>query len=124
MLLVVQANDANGTPLSLIEGPSLPDWTGNYAGQAGRYYAKILEDKWSGEVPTAAYWRDIRLVEDTRLAAFATDTSQYDFASLDGPITIEVRLLFRRAFQTLMEQKGWNDPDILMEQETITLVVQ
>jgi hypothetical protein len=32
-----------------------------------------------------------------------------------------VKLLFRRAFIVLMEQKGWNTPDILMEQETIVL---
>jgi len=32
-----------------------------------------------------------------------------------------VRLLFRRAFIELMEQKGWDDPDIVMESETIQL---
>jgi hypothetical protein len=100
----------------------LPDWTGDYAGEAGRYYAKVLKDEWTGESPTGAYWRDISLVEDTRLAAFATDVSQYTYAApVDGPVTIEVRLLFRRAFQQLMEWKGWDDPDILMEEATIVL---
>jgi hypothetical protein len=122
LILVVQATDASGNPLSLLTGPALPDWTGNYAGQPGRYYAKILEDKWTGEAPTAAYWRDIRLVEDTRLAAFATDTSRYTFAApAKGPIKVEARLIYRRVFQQLMEQKGWSDPDMVMEAETITV---
>jgi hypothetical protein len=125
MLLVVQAVDANGDPLPLLEGALLPQWAGDLAGQAGQYYAKILEDEWTGETPTSAYWRDIRLVEDTRLAAFATDVSQYAFAApVEGTVTVKARLVFRRAFQELMEQKGWDDPDILMEEETATVAVR
>jgi len=122
MILVVQAFDAKGVPLSLRDGPVLPDWTGDYSGRPGRYYAKVLEDVWTGESPTGAYWRDIRLVEDTRLAAFATDTSRYTFAvPTTDPATVEVRLIFRRAFQRLMEWKGWDDPDIVMEETTIVV---
>ena len=122
MILVVETTDADGNPLALQSGPILPDWAGDYAGQAGRTFAKVLRDEWTGEAPTASYWRDISLVEDTRIAAFATDESQYAFeAPPDGEVTVEVRLLFRRAFQELMEQKGWDDPDILMEEATIVL---
>jgi hypothetical protein len=122
MILAVQATDADGDPLPLRDGPLLPGWTGNYAGQPGQYYAKILEDEWTGESPTAAYWRDIHLVEDTRLPAFGTDVSRYTFAApTKGPITVEARLVFRRAFQQLMEWKGWDDPDILMEEETVVM---
>lgn len=125
MILVIKATDANGKLLRLSSGPVLPDWTGNYAGQPGRYYAKILEDTWTGEIPTAAYWRDVRLVEDTRLAAFATDVSRYAFtAPAQGQVKIEATLVFRRAFQKLMEQKGWNDPDIVMENETVMVNVR
>jgi hypothetical protein len=122
MILVVKATDADGEPLPLVEGPLLPGWTGDYAGQPGRTYAKILKEEWTGQSPTGAYWRDISLVEDTRLPAFATDVSQYAFAApADGPITVEARLLYRRAFQELMEQKGWDDPDILMEEGSVIL---
>jgi hypothetical protein len=34
---------------------------------------------------------------------------------------VNVRVVFRRTFQTLAEQKGWNDPDILMEEATISI---
>jgi hypothetical protein len=64
----------------------------------------------------------VRFVEDTRLAAFATDTSRYTFAApTNGAVTVEARLIFRRAFQQLAEQKGWNDPDIVMEEGKLVL---
>ena len=122
MMLVVQASDAQGQTLPLGEGPQLPAWTGNYAGQVGQVYAQILQDEWTGETPTGAFWRPIRLVSDTRLAAMATDVSRYTFtAPTTGPITVEARLIYRRAFQQLMAWKGWTDPDIVMETEVVTV---
>jgi hypothetical protein len=119
VILVVQAKDKWGRPLALKNGPTLPDWAGNYAGQPGRSYAKLLRDEWTGEEPTAAYWRPVKIVSDTRLAAFATDRSRYMFDLPAGSdvAKIEARLIFRRAFQKLMEQKGWTDPDVIMEQQ-------
>jgi len=50
----------------------------------------------------------------------ATDTTTYTFdAPVGEAITVDVRLIFRRAFYDLMKQKGWDDPDILMEHEII-----
>ena len=121
VMLVVQAKDADGAPLSLASGPTLPEWTGNYAGEPGRGYAKLLRDDWTGEMPTAAYWRPVTIVEDTRLAAMQTDVSRYEFEAPDGAATVDVQLIFRRAFQELAEQKGWDDPDILMEHATIEI---
>lgn len=125
VLLIVQAKDQNGRPLQLQSGPTLPDWAGDYAGQPGRYYAKILRDLWSGETPTGSYWREIELVEDTRLAALATDVNEYVFAApTDQVATVEVQLLYRRAYQQLMEWKAWPDADIVMEQMTIAVAPQ
>jgi len=114
-------------PLALRSGPTLPDWAGNYAGQPGQTYAKVLQDEWTGETPTAAYWRPVKIVADTRIPAFGTDRSRYTFdlpagssgAEGAGGATIEARLVFRRAFQKLMEQKGWTDEDVLMEQARV-----
>ena len=51
-----------------------------------------------------------------------TNVSRYSFtAPANNPITIEARLIYRRAFQQLMAWKGWTDPDIVMETETITV---
>ena len=122
LILVVEATDAASKTLQLQAGPQLPDWAGNYSDQPGRVFAQVLEDEWTGESPTAAFWRPIRVVTDTRLAAMATDVSTYTFAApANGPITVEARLIYRRAFQQLMEWKGWTDPDIVMEAETVVV---
>ncbi len=122
MILVVEATDAGGNRLALKEGPVNPDWAGNFAGQPGKTFMKVLRDEWTGETPTAAYWRPITIVEDTRLAALATDIQQFTFLLPAGTAAkVQVRVLFRRAFQQLAEQKGWTDPDILMQEATIMI---
>jgi hypothetical protein len=122
LLLVVQATDAEGNKLPLQEGLTLPEWAGDYANQPGKGYAKILKDPLTGEVPSMNFWRPSEIITDTRLAALATDTNRYTFsAPATGPVTVEAHLFYRRAFQQLMEWKGWDDPDILMEATTITV---
>jgi len=120
MILLVTVIDAQDRFVPLITGPVLPDWIGDYEGRPGTYFAKILRDDWTGEFPTAAYWRDISLVEDTRIAAFETAENQFVFGTdTEGPYQVHVQLLYRRAYQQLMEWKGWEDPDILMEEALI-----
>jgi hypothetical protein len=122
MILLIEVADSQGQTLNQKSGPVLPAWIGDLSGQPGTYFAKILRDEWTGEAPTPAYWRDISLVEDTRIAAFETATNQFVFeAEGAGPYTVQVRLLYRRAYQQLMDLKGWNDPDILMEEAVIEI---
>jgi hypothetical protein len=120
LILVVEALDENGNVLSLTEGPTNPAFSSDFGGLPGKTFAKILKDEWTGETPTGAYWRPVSVVEDTRLEALATDVTRYSFAApTNGAATIKVRLLYRRAFQLLAEQKGWNDADIVMEEVII-----
>lgn len=119
LLLVVKVTDANGRPLAQQAGPILPNWAGNYAGAPGAYYAKVLRDKWTDEAPTAAYWRDIELVEDTRIMPLATATSDYTFQAPKGAATVAVQLIYRRAYQDVINWKDWPDTDVMMEQLTI-----
>ena len=129
LILLVQATDTAGNKLAYSAGPVVPDWGGQgdpaggyYAGLPGKAYAKVLQELWTYTMPSGAYWNQTRVVSDNRLAAFETDTSTYTFtAPQGGDITIKVTLLFRRAFIELMDQKGWQVPDIVMEQETIVL---
>ena len=72
MLLVVTATGADGQSLTLVEGPTLPDWAGDLADQPGAYFALILQEVWTQVQPSGAYWNPTRVVEDTRLPAFAT----------------------------------------------------
>ncbi len=116
ILLVVRARDAQGHTLTLLDGETLPTWTGDYAGQPGKGFAKVLEELWTEVSPSGAYWQATRILSDNRIAAFATDTSQYIFAAPEtGECIVEVKLIFRRAFYSLMKQKGWTDPDIVMQ---------
>ena len=122
VFLVVKATNEQGRSLSLEKGSILSDWAGDLAGQPGIYFAKILEDRWTGIAPTGTYWKPTRLVEDTRLPPLATATSLYTFTAIDqGKINIEVTLIYRRAYYELMQQKGWDTPDIVME-HVITVV--
>jgi hypothetical protein len=137
LILLVCATDAQGNTLRQLDGPTVPEWggvgdlaqepalsaaEGYYAGLPGKGFAKILEELWTEVSPTGAYWNPTRVLSDNRLAAFATDTSTYTFAApTESEVAVEVTLLFRRAFKELVDQKGWDVPDIVMEQEVITL---
>jgi mono/diheme cytochrome c family protein len=126
ILLVVTATDAQGNALSLVEGPTLPDWAGDLQGVPGVYFAKILQEVWTEVTPTGAYWNPTRIVEDTRLATFETNASVYTFSvpEENETVMVEARLVFRRAFYDLMQQKGWDTPDILMEQAVVEIPVE
>jgi hypothetical protein len=129
LILLVEATDGQGQALPLQGGPTVPGWggvgdpdRGYYAGLPGQAFAKVLEELWTGVSPTGAYWNPTRVLSDNRLAPFVTDVSTYTFAAPDGgPVSVEVTLLFRRAFIELMDQKGWDIRDVVMEQENLTV---
>ncbi len=122
IFLIVEVYDESGSLLEHSNGSQLPDWAGDLAGLPGTYYAKILQQLWTEITPSGSYWTHTRIAEDTRLPAFATDTSTYTFtAPTDEAITVEVRLIFRRAFYELMQQKQWDVPVIEMEYIMITV---
>jgi hypothetical protein len=124
LILLVHAEDANGVILDQVEGETIPQYggmgdptKGYYAGLPGKIVAKILMELWTEAAPTGAYWNRTRVISDNRLAAFETDTSEYTFAiPLSGEVSVKVTLLFRRAFIELIDQKGWDIPDIVMEE--------
>jgi hypothetical protein len=123
LILLVEAKNEAGEALPLLEGETVPKWGGTgdpqegyYAGLPGKAFAKILVELWTGIYPTGAYWNHTRVLSDNRLAAFTTDTSRYLFAApQQGNARISVRLIYRRAFRLLVDQKGWKIPDIQME---------
>jgi hypothetical protein len=130
LILLVQPTDSGGVPLAQTAGPTLPAWAGvgdptqgYYAGLPGTAYARILQELWTEIYPSGAYWNPTRVLSDNRIVAFATASSQYTFdaSTADHPITVDVSLLFRRAFVELMDQKGWDVPDIVMEHQLVSL---
>jgi hypothetical protein len=131
MILLLQASDEQGQDLVLLEGPLIPDWggigdpaAGYYADLPGKGFALILQEMWTEISPTGSYWNPVRVLEDTRLAAFEKDTSTYRFDSPEaGMITLDVRLIFRRAFKEIMDQKAWDTPDIVMDHQLYTISI-
>jgi len=129
LILIVRAYGSDTSELRLKEGPVLPEWCGsgnpadgNYAGLPGKVFVKLLEEIWTGISPTAAYWNPTRVVMDTRLGAFEFDVGEFLFAApVSETVQVEAILLYRRAFKDLMAQKGWNEPDIVMESDTVLI---
>lgn len=79
----------------------------------------------TGIAASGAYWNPTRVLSDNRIAAFETDMGVYIFvAPEEGQVNVEVTLLFRRAFIELVDQKGWDAPDIVMEEAQTMLSVQ
>jgi len=122
-ILVVDAKDSAGQALSVLEGDVLPEYAGDLAGRPGRFYAKVLEeirtsypDRASRPIRIPApQWVQTRIQSDTRIPALATDESQYKFAaSTVGEVCVEVRLIYRRAFTSFAEIKGWIIPDLVI----------
>ncbi len=123
MILTLHATDAQGHDLIQQAGEVVPAWGGAQAGTSGKVFAKILQDVATGEAPVVSYWKQTRIISDTRLAALQGDLSQYTFAAPPdgGPITVTVELRFRRVFQAMRDAKGWNTPDIVMEETQVAL---
>lgn len=132
LILLVTATDGQGQALPLLDGPTIPAWggvgnpdEGYYAGLPGKANAKILSELWTEITPSGAYWNPTRIISDNSIPAFGSDTSTYVFQTSEvfetSEVSVQVTLLFRRAFKELMDWKGWNVPDIVMEQQTLTI---
>jgi hypothetical protein len=129
LILVVRATDSQGEQLRQSDGSVIPLWCGvgdpnegYYGGLPGKAFAKVLEELWTEVSPTGAYWNPTRLLSDNRIAAFAADSSTYTFVTTaDDKTTVDVELLFRRAYIDLASEKDWETHDILMESEVINV---
>jgi hypothetical protein len=126
MILVVTAANGLGQGLPLQGGEIVPDWGGAQAGQPGKAFAKVLRDVQTGEWPVVSYWKQALIVSDNRIPAMDSDISAYDFGApfAGGTVTVTAELRFRRVFQEVMDERGWDTPDILMEAEQVVLVTQ
>jgi hypothetical protein len=143
-LLLVTAT-WNGQELGQAAGPTIPFWgsddvpgeqPGDYAGHAGKGFAKVLEGRIDGVGPTV---RPVLFIDaenvfsDTEIPSGATDNTTVEFQLPPGTpagavADIEVRLLYRRAFRALQVTKGWtqsaHDGPIEIEVARRTLQVE
>lgn len=123
-ILVITAT-VNGQPLTQVAGPVVPAWAdddvpgrqpGDYAGEPGTGYGKIMEGRINGQGATVwpVLFIDAENVRELKkVHSGETDTTQVEFA-LGGAQTgdalhVEARLLYRRAFRALAVTKGWTE---------------
>ena len=129
VILVIDVLDEEGNKIELSEGETIPFYGGEgnqklgyYAGQTGKIFMKVLQELWTEVYPSGSYWNPTRIMSDNRLSPFKTDTSAYTFdISGSKTVFVNIRLLFRRATKELMDQKGWDVPDILMEETNLII---
>lgn len=124
-LLVLDVR-ANGVPLAQTAGPTVPWYAnddvpgvqpGDLAGLPGKGFAKILRGRINDQGPVVqpVLFIDAEgIVENSVIASGTTDASQYQFAlpsnlPAGSAITVEARLLYRRAFRALAVTKGWTE---------------
>jgi hypothetical protein len=126
LILTVTAGDGQERTLIQKSGPTVPEWGGAQAGLPGKAFAKVLRDVRTGESPVVSYWRQTLIASDNRIPAMEGDVSTYSFSlppSAAGLVTVTAQLRFRRAFQPVMDAKGWSTPDIIMEEAQSALVL-
>ena len=141
MILIVEATDSEGKKLKYSGQNLIPLWggrgelsEGNYEGQPGKGFAKILFEDWTPYLPykistrgeqmfPAPQWRTIKIKEDTRIAALATDVSNYEFqlGSHKGPYTVKCKLIYRRMFKNWAALKKWNLDDIILSEKILNV---
>jgi hypothetical protein len=115
LVLIVEPFDADGKQLVMQDGPKLPEEAGRpVAGMAGRLYAKSLNDEMGkGPVP---FWRaDDGHTRDTRLMPGEPDWVHFTLP--DKVRQVRVRLLHRRSWPAVAEDKGWQDNEIVIVDE-------
>jgi hypothetical protein len=111
LILHVEARDAHGQTLDMVEGPRLPPPVGPaLAARPGVLMAKLLTDT-QGESP-APFWRAGVTVTDSRLVPGQPSVSRYLLPA--AATTVDVRLVFRRFWQSVARSKDWPEDDILV----------
>jgi len=125
LILTVLAQDEQGQALSQLSGPTVADWGGAQAGLPGQLFAKILQDVQTGAFPVVSYWKQSVILSDNRIPAGESDTSVYYFVAPEAgsSVVITAELRFRRLFQAEMDARGWQTPDIIMEQVGTTAII-
>jgi Cytochrome c554 and c-prime len=119
LVLVVEGFDQAGKPVQALAGAArLPRLAGKrLEGLPGLIYARQLSD-YEGHGP-APFWQAKPEAIDTRLAPLKVSTSIYQFPT--SAKFVQVRLLYRRFWPKVAQDKGWPDDSITVLDRRIDL---
>jgi len=129
LLLVVRATHGRGGELAQKSGPAIPPSggvgpreAGNLAGSPGKLYGKLLRGP-DGYLP-APFWQAIALESDTRLLPDQAERTTYDFDLADShdPVRLQARLIYRRFYKSIVDEKSWPDADIVLAERMVEVV--
>ncbi len=113
---------ADGQLLAQTDGPQIPFYgsddvpgtqPGDLAGTPGKGFAKVLQGRINGQgapVEPVLFIDAETTLLDTLIPSVSTDTSTYRFAvpaGFSGNVSVDTRLLYRRAWRALAVTKGW-----------------
>ncbi|MCB9396382.1 MAG: hypothetical protein H6510_01080 [Acidobacteria bacterium] len=114
MLLLVRVRDGLGQDATLLAGDTLDPVAGvgdpnqgYYAGLAGKAFYLNMSD---GATERLFYTEANQLAFDSRLKAGESYQNQFRFqmpSQLAGGLQVDVKVLYRRSFRELLDQKGW-----------------
>jgi hypothetical protein len=111
LLLVVEPVDAQGRLCEVLSGARLPAAAGSpLSGRAGRLFAKQLTDA-EGRSP-APFWRAGVSVADSRLTP--DEAKELEFLFSPDTRAVRVRIIYRRFWQAVADDKAWPDNDTLI----------
>ncbi len=128
MLLLVTAVTSNGDILTYTGTERVPEYggvgpveEGNFAGFPGRGFALVFGDDEGNE--QVMDWQATHIVSDTRVRAQETDESEYTFDMPPGSdkVEIQTRLIYRRAFKPLADEKKWEMTDLSVAEDTTVI---
>lgn len=106
LLLLVEAEDAQGNTAPVVNGSYIPEFAGkSVAGRPGELYARVLIDP-AGNMPTP-FWGTVERTLDTRILPDRPRAARITFA--DSAARVRVRLLHRHFWESVREAKRWPD---------------
>lgn len=116
LILVVEAFDSDDRPLALQSGDVLPMHAGQeLTGLPGRLFAKVVTDGDSGS--PRPFWSGGKVTDDTRLVPEQPVSMAFTFPQQTDRIL--VRVLYRRFWKAVADQKQWPDDTITIHDRIV-----
>jgi|GEM_PF-1986685 len=127
VILLVEATDAHGKPLSFQGDPQelLPSLAGegkgvtDYAGRPGLMFARPFVSR-DGKLPVGGFNAD-HVLFDTRIGPRDSVEHIFHFSGLRGEARVRARLIYRWVYKPLADIKGWKLQDIVIAERQLRL---
>jgi hypothetical protein len=114
LVLLVDAVDADGRRVNLVDGAKLGATAGAWKDRAGFIFAKqLIGDRGRTPMP---FWLPVSKTEDTRLRPERPDRRKFTFEAAAQRVTVQV--WYRRFWPEVAAARGWTDNDLLVVEKT------